>query len=577
MNARTITIFLILILALPVFSHAKAQDAEILCAVDAGDQGVSIFDSIGGRKIGTMEKHKPYPVTDEGDAAWTRIQFDADGTQGYVSVKSITREYHAEDYVETRDAVFSVSGDLSARPGSLAYAKDLSVSGVITSSLPLSFVEISVYNDRALCVEATSRAVFFRNDGVTKFDLSTLIDGLQPNKLSSGEKTLIIKAGSGSHTQVLAENRFYIEGNNGDDAHITRTLQANDERALIKVTDENDASGWRPLDFDTLSVTLPEDADAAVVTVEWKQLPETFTLAVEDGKQNELTRVTVAGDEVWYVHDFTLPDGARVLSITQTDPEVALSELRVYAKGRVPENVQRWQKTPEKMELMILSAHQDDEFLFFGGSIPYYAEKGRAVGVIYMANCGRDRYAEALDALWVAGLRRRPVFLGLQDKKTETLSGAQRLWKGDAVVELLVEQLRKYKPEVIVTHDLKGEYLHYQHIVTVNAVVRAIELAADEMAYPDSAARYGTWNVKKLYVHLYKDNAMQMNWDVPSVRYPGMTIRDVFYMAYDKNYTQTFQFSVRISGTRYDNSKFGLYYSAVGEDVQKNDFFENLP
>ena len=30
-------------------------------------------------------------------------------------------------------------------------------------------------------------------------------------------------------------------------------------------------------------------------------------------------------------------------------------------------------------------------------------------------------------------------------------------------------------------------------------------------------------------------------------------------------------------GNRYDNRKFGLYFTTVGPDVKKNDFFENIP
>ena len=34
--------------------------------------------------------------------------------------------------------------------------------------------------------------------------------------------------------------------------------------------------------------------------------------------------------------------------------------------------------------------------------------------------------------------------------------------------------------------------------------------------------------------------------------------------------------TVMEDGLLYDNSIFGLWYSAVGEDVEKNDFFENV-
>ena len=46
--------------------------------------------------------------------------------------------------------------------------------------------------------------------------------------------------------------------------------------------------------------------------------------------------------------------------------------MRVYEKGKVGVSVERWEFI-EKCDLMVISSHRDDELLFFGGSIPFYA------------------------------------------------------------------------------------------------------------------------------------------------------------------------------------------------------------
>ena len=54
-----------------------------------------------------------------------------------------------------------------------------------------------------------------------------------------------------------------------------------------------------------------------------------------------------------------------------------------------------------------------------------------------------------------------------------------------------MERIRRFRPEVILTHDLNGEYGHNQHKVTARTMQAAIEAAADPTRYPASAQLYG--------------------------------------------------------------------------------------
>ena len=105
----------------------------------------------------------------------------------------------------------------------------------------------------------------------------------------------------------------------------------------------------------------------------------------------------------------------------------------------------------------------------------------------------------------------------------------------------------------------------------------AIALAADPNYDPQSVETYGVWQIKKAYVHLYEKNQIRMDWDqVVEEDDPTVTAMFLAKEAYDKHRSQRSAFSMEHHGKLYDNTLFGLYYTAVGPDVEKNDFLENV-
>ena len=90
------------------------------------------------------------------------------------------------------------------------------------------------------------------------------------------------------------------------------------------------------------------------------------------------------------------------------------------------------------------------------------------------------------------------------------------------------------------------------------------------------------------YVALYKENAVVMDWDAPMAAFGGLTGYEVAVNMYafhtsqqnagQKNEKGVFEvFRVEDRESDYSCYRFGLAFSAVGEDVYKNDFFENIP
>lgn len=335
---------------------------------------------------------------------------------------------------------------------------------------------------------------------------------------------------------------------------------------------------WSPKHKDAwVGIKLPEDQQAGWLRVEWMYDPTAYELTEYDGDLSPLRTRTQA--DMWpniYSLYELLPE-TRVIQLKLTARDQSICRIGVYSAGELPADAQRWNPPVDKADLMVLSTHQDDELIFMGGTIPYYAVAlQKPTVVVYMANCARYRRAEALNALWKMGVRDYPDFINLKDEKVGSVEAGIKLWGGkDNVLSLVVERIRRYKPEVIVTQDLNGEYGHNQHKITARCAKYAIDAAADPSQYPESAQKYGAWQVKKLYHHLYDENKIVMDWETPLDAFGGKTALEIAKIGMKEHSSQTDAFAVKSHGT-YDNSKFGLYFTTVGEDEAKNDFLEHI-
>ena len=299
-----------------------------------------------------------------------------------------------------------------------------------------------------------------------------------------------------------------------------------------------------------------------------------------------------------FAHEYVaLPSGEKTIRIRPVTEKAVIfnvTEFFAFGEGEVPAWVQQWQPTPEKADLLVLSGHPDDEILFLGGTIPYYAgERGMNVVVAYLT-CGTNskgtemRRSELLNGLWEMGVRTYPVFGGFWDGYSKSLDKAYENWGKTKVRQFVTGMLRQYKPEVVVSHDVNGEYGHGAHRVCADALLWAVTSAADANVYGDTAAQFGTWQVKKLYLHLYKDGALEMDWDQPLEALGGRTGYEAALDAYAWHQSQheagqknpdtgKFElFTVEPRDSKYSCYRFGLAYTAVGPDVEKNDFFENV-
>ena len=207
--------------------------------------------------------------------------------------------------------------------------------------------------------------------------------------------------------------------------------------------------------------------------------------------------------------------------------------------------------------------------------------------VVCLLTCATPvRRSELLNGLWVCGVRQYPDIGTFWDKYTNSLKAQYDVWGKTTVLSYVTGLIRRYKPEVIATHDVDGEYGHGAHRVCADACLQCVKQAADPGKYKASASTWGVWQPKKLYIHMYKQNQIEFDWDAPLTCFDHLTGYAVAENAYAKHASQTgkgykvngkrIPFIVEPRDSQYSCYLFGLAYTAVGPDINKNDPFENI-
>ena len=169
-----------------------------------------------------------------------------------------------------------------------------------------------------------------------------------------------------------------------------------------------------------------------------------------------------------------------VFSDGQRSP-LTLKEILLFSEGETESTALKpWRDPCEKADVMTLVAHPDDELLWFGGLLPTYAgERQLRVQAVYMTCENALRRQELLNGLWHCGVRNYPLLCGLKDVRYSAVDAAYQCWGRETAYKTIVRAIRRFQPDVLVTHDILGEYGHTQHIVTSDAAYQAVLLAAD--------------------------------------------------------------------------------------------------
>lgn len=361
---------------------------------------------------------------------------------------------------------------------------------------------------------------------------------------------------------------------------ITDLCQYN-HATISKLHDHSYKSFWEAVlvrGETSLIITAPEGKTIGGVLLRWRLPP--VALNVQVPGEEEGTWVTVADyDGKYYAQFYPINNQREIRFVPRDNPKAdfKLCELTVVTAGALPADFQLWEDPSDKVDLMLVHGHPDDEILWFGGLLPYYGgELQKEVLVMCLCPAGYNRRLELLDCLWACGIRTYPIIGYFHDTSTHSMEKILDDWGENEILAYVTEAIRRHKPSVIVTQDVKGEYGHGVHRATSYAVRNAVELSRDPEKFPEQTEQYGTWDVPKVYIHLYKENQIQMDWNVPLPAFDGMRAMDVARMGLAFHISQTNRGWALTEGGDHDNAIFGLYYSTVGEDVIGGDFFENI-
>ncbi len=322
------------------------------------------------------------------------------------------------------------------------------------------------------------------------------------------------------------------------------------------------------------------------------------TYTITDNNSNK----SITFGQHGYLHEFVDLTELRLptsVTISFTNGPVRLSEIYVYSPGKPPEFVQQWDQPLEGCaDILLLPAHGGDEHLFFAGLLPYYiAERNCSIQVAYLTNHRNDTKArthEMLNGLWAVGVRAYPVFGTFDEVNAENAGEAYDIYasQGISQEDLLAftsEQIRRFRPQVVVGHSLQGERGDGMRMLYADLLTKALEVSNDAGAFPEQAAQYGLWDVPKAYLHLYEKKQIQIDYDQPLESLDGMTAFEVSqkhgYPCHDtlqKTWSSNWingknDLITKAAQIETDSPcTFGLYRTIVGKDKQKNDILENV-
>lgn len=352
-------------------------------------------------------------------------------------------------------------------------------------------------------------------------------------------------------------------------------------RGAMYMTDRKYTSYWESQEVKHPFVTLTAPAGQPIygVYVCFGNLPGEYEWQVEKDGEWVSAGVDVNTN---FLHAYAaFPEGVTRVRLYVTDEKkkaMRINEIFAFSSGEIPDWVQRWEPTPSKADILFLATHPDDDLIFFGGAIPTYAvEQQRDVVVAYLTRSNSTRSSELLNGLWSMGVRQYPVIGSFRDNYPKTMEQAYKNAGGSSkVIGWIVELFRAYQPEVVVTQDENGEYGHPQHQMVADAAKQAYALSPTAQ-YEDSYNTYGPWRVKKLYLHLYPNDQITLDWSKPLQSMGGKTGFELAEEAFAYHVTQAkCGLDVTNTGVKYDNRVFGLYATQVGPDVRGDDFLENI-
>jgi len=321
----------------------------------------------------------------------------------------------------------------------------------------------------------------------------------------------------------------------------------------------------------SFAVTWSDAVPDARLCIQFRTLPEDVSVLQYDASDRLLAEDPLPGCPGAIV---PLMSEARKAVIQSGTNGMNVSLLGIFGPGELPDPFHDWQATPAYLDYLLISTHPDDDVLYLGSIVPVYgAEQGYTGTIAYVTNPSRNRMMEAENGAWAMGLRVQPLFWMFPDVPRNAPQEKKDTFVYEDVLLETVRTYRIYHPLVVFAQDENGEYGHWQHIISSKAAREAFTLAADPSYDPESAERYGTWQVQKLFLHLYESDPLTVDGDAPLTFFDGKSAFDVAKAAFKKHKSQLlYGYEVTRNDELYAFNRFGMAEGVVplGKDVFDN-------
>jgi LmbE family N-acetylglucosaminyl deacetylase len=196
-----------------------------------------------------------------------------------------------------------------------------------------------------------------------------------------------------------------------------------------------------------------------------------------------------------------------------------------------------------------------------------FGEGGQnAIGPELYEELGAIRARETMAASEIQGSE--PHFLGLKDFGfSKSADETFKKWGHEEALRRMVLEIRKLRPDVIITNHSVTNNDHGHHQATARLVVEAFDAAADAKRFPEQLVRdVTTWQVQRLFVRVRGQNPDRQGGGEPIVTIDpndqdpvrGVTFAEQALSALQKHATQgPWPKSVAQLAARFTNSSDG--------------------
>jgi LmbE family N-acetylglucosaminyl deacetylase len=142
---------------------------------------------------------------------------------------------------------------------------------------------------------------------------------------------------------------------------------------------------------------------------------------------------------------------------------------------------------------MTIFAHPDDESFGVAGTIARATQTGRLVAVVCATRGEEGKIAdpslatpETLGQVREQELRNAVAAVGVNDLTfLDYIDGHLAEADHDEALAKVVKQIRRFRPNVVITFDPKGGYGHVDHIAIHHLAVEGVAAAADPARFPE--------------------------------------------------------------------------------------------